>query len=980
MRIFYIFFIIILFTSCGRRKSQEQIQKVISCNAEHVKKNKFLSSDKNYLLNGADQRSDITSLSGNYSILTTKEKPYGFTLEINELVPDQYYHISVWCKGEYGYGILVADGVKNDFYEKQNKSVTDSNGWYKINLNFYLPPIIEFEKLLIYVWNNGGDSVFFDNLKVVISPTRTYPEFKEEPLQIFIDSIDIKNLRQIRLRAYNNGILETADDSYVKAKIVFGKDTLKGKIRFKGDYFNHLIGEKWSFRVKLKSKYSWKQMNTFSLHSPLARDFLDEKLLHDFCRQNDLLATRYGFVPVILNGKNIGIYAYEEHFRKELYESLDRREGIIVKFSEDELWFNYRLKYNSIISSNIPYFEASSIVPFQENKVASNKYLLDQFLIAQDLMYQFRYALKPASEIFDIDKLAKYMAIMDIMVGYHGIHWHNQRFYYNPVSMKLEPIAFDNYMGSVKIETLFIGKYIYEEEQCQISWKGLIGLFEDKIFVTKYLDYLNYYSQNFSNLIKPTLDEVMEFEPMIQKEFPYYKFEKFYEQRIEKIRRELDDYAIFIKDTLRDDQIKYKPDSENDYEYNYEIPGYLVKVYSEVNPSNGNIELTVVNYFNQAIELTGYILNDEQQIGLEKNISMAAFETYALTTEIKDLLKIKVLKFETNIDTIEEHKATVFPWKRPSDSISLKSIMNKGMAYLKSKGFVQGKNIIFSNGSHSLSQTVMIPEGYQVIFQSGAKLNLINHAAFITYSPVQMKGNSNSPVVVSSSDGTAMGFSIMQAQQKSILNHVVFDQLNTLSLKGWTLTGAVNIYDTRIELNNVSFINNRCEDALNIINSEFVMNRCVFDNIYADAFDSDFSKGELLNSEFRDIGNDAIDFSGSEVKIINCNILSTGDKGISAGENSNLYIENISVQNANVGLASKDNSMIQGKFVLIDKCNYGLIVFTKKSVYGPAKMNIDELDIRNTETMYLIEEKSELKLNGSTYEGTKKNLAKIFYL
>ena len=68
------------------------------------------------------------------------------------------------------------------------------------------------------------------------------------------------------------------------------------------------------------------------------------------------------------------------------------------------------------------------------------------------------------------------------------------------------------------------------------------------------------------------------------------------------------------------------------------------------------------------------------------------------------------------------------------------------------------------------------------------------------------------------------------------------------------------------------------------------------------------------------------------------------------------------------------------KIVTIDECNYGLVVFTKKSVYGPARMDIEEVEIRNTGTKHLIEQKSEIMLNGKTHEGTHKNLAKIFYL
>ena len=57
-----------------------------------------------------------------------------------------------------------------------------------------------------------------------------------------------------------------------------------------------------------------------------------------FLGEEGLPSLRYEFRPLILNGKNLGIYALEEHFDKILVESNKFREGPILKFSEDKLW------------------------------------------------------------------------------------------------------------------------------------------------------------------------------------------------------------------------------------------------------------------------------------------------------------------------------------------------------------------------------------------------------------------------------------------------------------------------------------------------------------------------------------------------------------------------------------------------------------------------------------------------------------------
>jgi len=62
-------------------------------------------------------------------------------------------------------------------------------------------------------------------------------------------------------------------------------------------------------------------MRVFSVQSPLSRLGVNEWFLHQFMISEDLLTTRYGFMPVTIIGENTGIYAYEEHFTKQLVES-----------------------------------------------------------------------------------------------------------------------------------------------------------------------------------------------------------------------------------------------------------------------------------------------------------------------------------------------------------------------------------------------------------------------------------------------------------------------------------------------------------------------------------------------------------------------------------------------------------------------------------------------------------------------------------
>ena len=104
-------------------------------------------------------------------------------------------------------------------------------------------------------------------------------------------------------------------------------------MRLKGDWTDHLFGDKWSFRIKVKGDNTLFGMKQFSIHHPRARNFIYEWLYHQALKREGVLSLRYDFIEVTLNGKNLGVYALEEHFEKRLIEHNQYREGPIIKFT-----------------------------------------------------------------------------------------------------------------------------------------------------------------------------------------------------------------------------------------------------------------------------------------------------------------------------------------------------------------------------------------------------------------------------------------------------------------------------------------------------------------------------------------------------------------------------------------------------------------------------------------------------------------------
>ena len=140
--------------------------------------------------------------------------------------------------------------------------------------------------------------------------------------------------------------------------------------------------------------------------------------------------------------------------------------------------------------------------------------------------------------------------------------------------------------------------------------------------------------------------------------------------------------------------------------------------------------------------------------------------------------------------------------------------------------------------------------------------------------------------------------------------------------RGNIIHGSINFNNTSVILKDITIENINSEDAINIFNSDFDLNRLSFVNNSSDAIDFDFSKGEIKNVLFERIGNDAIDFSGTSALISNIYFNNVGDKLISVGENSSVEIDNINAKESYLGIASKDGSKVKVEKVKFENVKF----------------------------------------------------------
>jgi hypothetical protein len=774
-------------------------------------------------------------------------------------------------------------------------------------------------------------------------------------------TIDIKHEDYMRLAyqreiALFRDVLVTEESDFVPATVRYKDESIDVRMRLKGDAVDHLQGDKWSFRIKVRGDNTLFGMNEFSIQHPWTRNYVYEWVCNQALGREGLVALRYDFIEVTLNGQDLGVYALEEHFEKRLIENNELREGPIVRFNESLAWdWDPDQTY---VWNGIGDFQGSEIDAFQTNELLSDPSSYSQFIKAKNLLESFRRGELKTSDVFDIQKLARYYAITDLMGDEHGNRWTNVRFYYNPITSRLEPIGYDADCGR-PLEVL---------SPTRKKWSRINKIvFSDPVFFAEYVKELERVSEpSYLDRLLAELNRELEQKlNIIHSEFPEFEFSK---------------------DILYQNQKRIK-------KFLNPVRG-LHAFYHQ--SSDGQIELELGNIQYIPIEVLSVSAGDSHLFQPTEKIILP--ESPVFQSEPVDY-KVHSFKFPEGfvwsddmlhglkvnyrlLGTSRSRQETVLPWSYLDDHF-VESDFIRQEPNVHAFGFLvtdeSTQEIFINPGTWDLDQSLIIPHGYQLIAGEGIQLNLLNSAKILSYSPLEFVGSEDYPIVIQSTDSTGQGIIVMNAEETSVLEYVSIENLSNPSQSGWELTGAVTFYESPVSISDSQFIRARAEDALNIIRSQFSIDKTLFSEASSDAIDIDFAKGKITNSSFVAIGNDAIDVSGSVLEIQSVFINGSGDKGLSAGENSQVTLNQVDIKDAYIGLASKDLSRVTAQQVRISDSEVGLAAYQKKSEFGPASMQVHGLGMTAVTSPYLVEVHSWLAVDNAVIEAIDENVYETLY-
>jgi len=804
-----------------------------------------------------------------------------------------------------------------------------------------------------------------------------FPSIVDIPsLHVDIKFKNFQKLTQTRDEALKQGRLEaTGPESYVSGKIRYKDKTLKVKLRLKGDGLDHLRGDKWSLRVKVREGDAFFGMRKFSIQDPVARQYEKEVLFYEALEREGLMTHRYFFVNVFINGQDIGLMAVEEHPSKELIESQGRRDGPILKLIDsptriaDALYWRAIYTSYPLLAKVFVQHRLAQIALVGANLESQSESFRSQYRTAVGLMRGFVEGKLSVSQVFDPDSTGRYIALAKVWAAEHSLNFGNARFYFNPLTAKFEIIGHD-----ANIEIL---NPIFNPDNSLI-----MRMLEDE-------KVRSVYSKTLRRLDKEFREGVtLEWAQKIQKENLKILHREFFRIRgldLNEIKERASrlvkmDKELFrsYPDYLRVYYIK-DPDGKDVLEIINTLPNPVVvtsiKAVDRLTGKTHVVKPNVPSHLPFTLNSSPIGFNPQVQkvaLGKAYDIGESNIQVYSNIRGDDETRVYDAAPYHPALNDI------------PIPSLSIEQILSR-FPFISQ---VSPGTLSIKQGKWNISDWLSIPAGTKLIIPKGTVLLFNSLAGLVARGPILIDGTVDEPVVLRGSgqeegNRSWQGVFISTTEEASVWSNVTILDTTGLSKNGWNLSAGVTFYQADAELKNVSFLGNLSEDALNIVRSNFKLEGVSIKNALSDGFDSDFSSGFVKKGRFENIGSagggDAIDVSGTTIDISEATFKNIQDKAVSVGENSTVTATQLLIKSVGVGVVSKDGSRLSlADSEISDFQTAAMMAYQKKKQYGPGTISAENLKIQNLPASALVQKGSEILIDGVALPAVDLNVKNLY--
>lgn len=748
-----------------------------------------------------------------------------------------------------------------------------------------------------------------------------------ERIDIEIKFKNFLTLLEDRKKSINNGV--GLNFREVNAKINYRGKSIDAKVRLKGDLEDHWRSiYKMSLRVNLKGENSIMGFRKFSIHKPSARQHPYDQTFQDMQRQLDNISSQNNYINVYVNGERWGIMNIEEHVSKEFLERQGLKESLILKFENEKIW-----KYWKMVKDQYENYRLS------DDNLHINIYNGEEYMNNDTYRSWYSYisseTLKPYSEIYDNDSFSKSLLLALSWNRTHTLAPANSRYYFNPYTLRIEPITTDQAYYSELIDSIRLPQLYY-----------------------KIIDTDNF-QNNFQNNIKHVVDVIDNSQSTINYWQSYFPLDERLDTKIlkENVKKVSENFKKFI---VNDSEKIIKKTRISKQQSDLLIDHIYARHHE-------NGEIHIYNLIDEPIRISKIkfdgidykVLDSLYLDGFTKG-----YKPLKINTGLIGLLDKRIIIETEHLNNFREFEIGY--------THLVNNLWNPLVEKFDSKKFSYIENVLdnsyrFKKGSWNITEPIVL-DG-DLLIEGNTTLTFNDNAYLIVKGSINFNGTDSNKIILKPRKESWKGIYVLEANNRSKMQNVIIQGTTFMKDGILSLTGGINFYKSDVDIINSKFLKSSAEDALNIIQSDFKMENVSIEDSDSDGFDSDFSTGQIINSSFSNIKGDAIDFSGSSISVSDSQFYNIKDKAVSSGEASELWLENLIIKNVGVGIASKDGSKTFVKNSSIENFALSaLMTYVKKSLYTSPELEADNIIIDNFENAFMRETKSFMVVNGIEIE------------
>jgi hypothetical protein len=665
-------------------------------------------------------------------------------------------------------------------------------------------------------------------------------------------------------------------------------------------------------------------MRRFSIQDPPTKGYHGEGLFYAVLRHLDVVAPRFGFVRVTLNGSDVGIMAYEEHFTKEMLEHCGRRESVIVRFDE------------TLLFHGLDDYRTAPVRAFQDTRVAANPALRRDSEAATALLRGFVAGTLQPSQVFDAHELGGMLAAAELCGSMHALRWHNMRFYFDPTTGRLGPVGFDaNWRGRSRVGDVvvagepIVSRMLDDPEIHRAFRRRLEALCLDV---------------RSGALVDELRACESEWLPVLQKEFALLEGFNGTELRARaEFHLELTDEALRAPGVLADHPLLVRASLRGD--------GASTRI-ELVNAVPHDVDVHALRWADQSGDRTAPVialatlplrLAGQRRDGPPLATVLACEPPPGPTFTVLEIVAGMVGDERRQVD-----RAVAAPAPATAPLVPESSVAEQLRLHPFLRVDDDGRTLRLGPGTVRVTAALVVPPGCALVVAAGTHALFARRAALVAHGPVALAGTPALPVLLggdeAAGDGTWLGVAVLRAPTASCWEHAEVRDTRSTELEGYALTGGVTFVRSEVALKHVRFLGHRGEDALNLVRAPFTLEDATFTGTASDSLDADFSDGRVARCQFSKIGGDAVDVSGSRVEVASCRFTDIGDKALSVGEGSTVVAADLTIERAGAGVVAKDGSRATIDRVAVTGARFAsLAAYVKKTEYGAAVLRASHL-------------------------------------